>query len=82
MQEALHRMDPAAAKRFADYIAQKQPQARDHTCALCKAPAVLCVISAECNPPVSLSVCEGCAPEYLRRLADVIAEEAGCGLRS
>lgn len=79
MQEALARMDPDAALEFGRKIeaAHRTFQGRAFPCAICHEGAVLAVISTDCDPPTSLQVCAKCAPEYLRNLADVIAEERG-----
>jgi len=71
MQQAIEAMSPTAARGWVDAL-----RAADTRCALCKGEARLRVAEKEPGGPfskaVSMDVCGECAPEYLRRLADII----------
>ena len=76
MQEALHRISPGAAIDWSRELASFSSRKFSH-CAMCSGQGALRVISSDIQDghPVMLDVCGQCAPQYLRKLADVIEED-------
>lgn len=79
MQEALQRIVPAMADKWWKEL-ERLSNREFHHCAICagnRGNTAIRIIekdAGDSDRPTFVDVCDRCAPEYLRKLADVIEE--------